>query len=216
MNALIPVKTAKALLAISRRDHNLPAKMRALLILIDGKSNIASLKKDISLLGDVTTMLSDLHKSGLIKFAESRADAAMLTVATQDQYIEFLQTLKESEAAVDSPSVSKTGAQKPSNETDARHVESGNQQPGFSAQQVPTPSQTQTTVNPKLEQAKGELKAFLQSLMGNDYSLVAEKVARCDSVERFSAMLRGFEDILQNYGSRKSVEKLKSQFQEFY
>jgi hypothetical protein len=29
-------------------------------------------------------------------------------------------------------------------------------------------------------------------------------------------MLHGFEDIVQNYGSRKMVEKLKSQFKDFY
>lgn len=215
MNSFIPVKTAKALLAISRRIHDLPPKLRTLLILIDGKTDIASLKKDISLLGDVAAMLSDLHKSGFIEFAENRTAAALLTTAAQDQYIEFLQTLKESESAALSP-VAKGGAQRPTTGVDPSRLEPDNDPRGYFTQQVAGSSQTQTVVDTRLEQAKGELKAFLQSLMGDDYSLVAEKISGCDSAARFSALLRGFEDIIQNYGSRKSAEKFKSQFKEFY
>ncbi|MDG4557482.1 MAG: hypothetical protein P9F19_08850 [Candidatus Contendobacter sp.] len=216
MDNLIPVKTAKALLAISQRSHDLPRKLRTLLILINGKANIDSLKKDVffiaslkredSLIEDMDAMLSELKQLGLIEFAKDQQEAALLIANFQEQYNKFSQgalTLEEVLSAspvlpdekMDSPEPVKKAAD-PLNQWASR------------------PSKTEA--DSKIEKAKKELETALRSIMGNDYALVANKVASCNSFERFKTVLHGIEDIIQNYGSRKTVDKLKSQFKDFY
>lgn len=215
MNALIPVKTAKALLAIAQRSYDLPQRLRTVLILINGKADVASLKKDTSfiallkkensLLGDMDAILSELKRAGFIEFAKDPREAAILTAAVQEHYAELskknvtLEQLSTQDLAVskEQPITTKNVKEEPS-ETAAK---AASPEPAF---------------DPRIEKAKRELKAFLQPVMGDDYSLVAAKVANCDTAERFKSILYSLEDIIQNYGSRKAGEKLKTQFKEFY
>jgi hypothetical protein len=226
MDTMIPVKTAKALLAISQRSYDLPRRLRTLLILINGKTNVASLKKDAffiaslkkedSLLENIEAMLAELKKLGLIELAKDNDQAVALIASFQNQYADFLRrnmTLEQIESGNDPDFMEKIVTSNPQKE---ELREPGKKPVDITDQQASKSRKTEQGIDQKIVKAKKELEAILRSIMGNDYSLVANKVASCDSAERFTTMLHGFEDIVQNYGSRKMVEKLKSQFKDFY
>jgi hypothetical protein len=217
MKSFIPVKTAKALLTISRRDRHFSPRLKALLISIDGKRTIPSLKKYIAEDDDakLAAMLYELQEAGLIEYAEDLTTAAVLNTIVKNQYIELLKETNDSQPAPPSAPLT-TAPQKPTIRTEAASSKTDRKANDLSQQQVPKPSQVEGADLYKLDLLKEELKEFLQPLMGDDYSLVARKIASCDSTERLATMLRGFEDIIQNYGSRKSAEQFKSKFSEFY
>lgn len=218
MDTLIPVKTAKALLAISQRSYDISRKLRTLLILINGKANIASLKKDVFfiaslkkenfLVENMEAMFSELKQLGLIEFAKDQNEAAVLIANFQEQYNRLSQGSIALEQSISgSHQVSKEKVDIP---------ESVRKAPGPVDQQPAKSLKTEQEIDPKIEKARKDLESVLQSIMGNDYSLVAKKVESCNSIERFIEVLHGIEDIIQNYGSRKTVERLRSQFKSFY
>jgi hypothetical protein len=63
---VIYVKTEKAADEIHNRTHNLTQKMRSLLIMIDGTKAVGSYMEFSKVLGDVTSMLTELERQGFI------------------------------------------------------------------------------------------------------------------------------------------------------
>lgn len=229
MNSLIPVKTAKAQLALSRKIYGLPQRLRTLLILINGKTDvaslkrdtsfIASLKKDNSLLSNIESMLSELEQSGFIEFAKDRNEAIRMLNEFQQRYNELIEQDKNLGEPVlkNFASSGEHGKGKADHNSPLNRPDIVKETHGIGTPTVASSSPTSSSggVN-DLEYAKAQLKVFLQELMGQDYSLVAQKISNCNSLERFRIMLHSFEDIIQNYSSKKEVEKFKLRFKDFY
>ncbi|HRD67864.1 MAG TPA: hypothetical protein PKY50_17125 [Candidatus Competibacter sp.] len=230
MNPLIPVKSVKGLLALSQRIYELPQRLRTLLILINGKvdvdslkkdtSFIASLKKDSSLLGDIEAMLFELEQSGFIEFAKDRGEAARMTASFQARHNELIKQDSKFEESIFNnpiPSDETTIKNKLANKTTSKNLDATKEPSGaFPQSSSETLGLNEAVTGTKIDQAKNQLKDFLKDLMGSDYELVSKKIASCDNAERFKALLYGFEDIIQNYGSKKIVENFKVKFKDFY
>ena len=76
-NKRIPVKTPQGVAEISNRAHELDTKARTLLIMLDGRSEVAQLEKLFSRLGDISAHLDKLQSLGLVATATSVDEAEM-------------------------------------------------------------------------------------------------------------------------------------------
>src|SRR5262245_61582479 len=69
-------KTAKGVEEVETRKHKLDAKLRPLLISINGKLKASELASQFAALGDVGALLDDMAKQGFVKAASGSAPAA--------------------------------------------------------------------------------------------------------------------------------------------
>lgn len=67
-------KTGKGVEEIQTRQYNLEQKLRAILIVVNGKATAAELVKKFELLGDVTPMIERLIAEGFVAPAAPAAD----------------------------------------------------------------------------------------------------------------------------------------------
>ena len=74
-------KTTKGVEEIETRKHKLDAKLRPLLIAVNGKAKAAELASQFAALGDANALLDELLKQGFVKAA---AGTAPTTVAAND------------------------------------------------------------------------------------------------------------------------------------
>jgi hypothetical protein len=69
-------KTTKGVEEIETRKHKLDAKLRPILIAVNGKLSAAELASRFASLGDAGALLDDLAKQGFVKLAAGSAPAA--------------------------------------------------------------------------------------------------------------------------------------------
>jgi hypothetical protein len=75
-NSDVLVKTAKGAEEIQTRAHGLAQKLRALLIVVDGRQSVATLAQRFSGLGDVEAALAELLAQGFVQAASAQASVA--------------------------------------------------------------------------------------------------------------------------------------------
>ena len=78
-------KTEKGLEEMQTRKYNLPQKLRAILSVIDGKTTVGSLLKQLYTMEGVTTTLVELEQQGFIASIAKKAGAAPSVVLSPDE-----------------------------------------------------------------------------------------------------------------------------------
>ena len=76
-------KTTKGSETVLERDFPLPRKFKALLLAIDGKTDISIFERNLDAFGDVRAMLHTLQKEGLITPINSATDSKPLKTARE-------------------------------------------------------------------------------------------------------------------------------------
>ena len=71
-------KTAKGLEEIKASSHNLPQKLRTLLIVVNGKSTVGDLLARFSAFPDIEQSIDTLLKDGFIQATETTADESVV------------------------------------------------------------------------------------------------------------------------------------------
>jgi len=70
----VPVKTVAGSRELSQRQHKLSPRARSLLIVIHGTETVAELSRTLHALGDIDSVLNQLHELGLIDLRGSAAN----------------------------------------------------------------------------------------------------------------------------------------------
>lgn len=78
------VKTEKGVDEIETRRAKLDHRLRALLLVVNGKTSVEQLMKDFDRYGDVSAMLQQLEREGLITEGSVRRDAAAFETIRAD------------------------------------------------------------------------------------------------------------------------------------
>lgn len=200
-NNAILAKTQMAKDEILKRGFGLPAEMRRLLIVVDGKRSIGQIISMLPNLENIDVLLEDLEGLGFVEFVGSSESA------NQVSYVESGGAVR-----VSSDSASSRVYEFPKDsQTSAAPVVKPNQI---------TPEPQQSPAAPQQNGGLGEvvqsLRNHMQSVLGDEYSLVAGKIDGCDSFGRLASVMQGCEKILGAYHGPAELNAFRQDFKVYF
>jgi len=189
------IKTAKGQEEIQKRLYKLPASLRRLLIMVDGRSTAAEMIERLTSMGDIATALSELEAGGFIASlfpANKPPPAPVLTPATKPL------------PATDAPqsermllqNIWETGDWMSPSQPGASSTAGGTPQPRFN-----------------LDKAKSFIRTLLLATMGPGAGHWIDRVEATKSVEELRVELDAIREMLPKVLSKRQAEQTWKQLE---
>lgn len=203
-NSSILAKTRMAKDEILKRDFGLPAEMRRLLIVVDGKRTIGQIISMLPNLENINVLLEDLEGLGFVEFVGS------VESANQMHYVES------------------GGAVRVSGDNDSRVYEFPKEQQSAPVTLQPeqvkpnqirhdhAASDTGSASPGGLREVVEKLKGHMQTVLGEEYGLVATKIDNCESFGRLASVMQGCEKILSAYHGPAELNAFRQNFKVYF